>query len=531
MSSSPPIRVDDAHAVLGEITDAGERERREQHVLETLRESERRYRDLFEKMTEGFAIHEIVCDASGAPVDYRFLEVNPAFERLTGLSREKVVGRLLGEVLPGDNSVWISAYGKVALTGEPIQFDSHAEGLGRHYDVFAFCPRPRQFAVLFVDVTARKRSEERLAEADRRKSEFIALLSHELRNPLAPIRSALFLLDHADCDPERAGRARAVIERQVDHLARLVDDLLDVTRIGSGKIELRRTRVDLGALARRVCEDHRPLFERGGVALRCEVAHAPVWVDADTTRLAQVIGNLVQNSAKFTHRGGTTWVAVAGREGHAELRVRDDGIGMEPGLLARLFEPFTQGDRTLARTSGGLGLGLALVKGLVDLHGGTVRAQSAGPGRGAQIVVELPLANPGVAPEAPSAEAAVAGLEIVVIEDNADAGETLVEVLRIEGHRAQLALDGRSGIALVRRVRPDVVLCDLGLPDLDGYEVARTLRAEPALARTMLFALSGYAQPEDRDRAAEAGFDAHLAKPAPVEELRRILELRRLRRG
>jgi PAS domain S-box-containing protein len=488
------------------------------------------HRALFEKMSEGFAVHEIVCDAAGKPVDYRFLDVNPAFERLTGLTREAVLGRLLSEVLPGDNSLWITRYGRVALGGGPAHFDGFASALGRHYEVFAFSPAPRQFAALFLDVTERRRAEQRVLEADRRKSDFIALLSHELRNPLAPIRSALHLLDQAPPGSDRGAQARAVIGRQVEHLARLVDDLLDVTRIGSGAIELRRGRVDLAELARTACEDHRPLFERAGVALRFRPPPAPVPVDGDGARLAQVVGNLLQNAAKFTPRGGAATVEVGDAGGRATLRVRDDGLGVPADLLPRLFEPFSQADRSLARSGGGLGLGLALVKGLVDLHGGTVRAESTGLGRGSTFPVELPLAAAAEAARAPAppraAEPAGAGgLDVLVIEDHLDAGETLVEVLRLEGHRARLARDGRSGLALARAARPDVILCDLGLPDVDGFEVAAAVRANPALRATRLVALSGYAQPEDRRRSAEAGFDAHLAKPAGLDELRRALRL------
>lgn len=496
-------------------------------ALAALRESERRHRDLFEKMSEGFAVHEIVCDDAGAPVDYRFLDVNPAFERLTGLRREEVVGRLLSEVLPGDNSLWLSKYGRVALGGGPAHFEGFANGLGRHYDVVAFSPAPRQFATLFLDVTERKEAAARLAEADRKKGEFIALLSHELRNPLAPIRSALHLLDHADPGSERGARARAVVGRQVRHLARLVDDLLDVTRIGSGKVELRRTRVDLAEVGRAAVDDHRELFARAGVALALEAPPAPVWVDADGARLAQVASNLLQNAAKFTQRGGAATLTVSTAGSRAVLRVADDGLGIPPEILPGIFDPFSQGDRSLARTSGGLGLGLALVKGLVDLHGGAVRAESGGRGRGAAFTVELPLARAG-APAAegrPAAEQAGApgGLDVLIIEDNADAGDTLVEVLRLEGHRARLAPDGRSGLALARAAPPDVILCDLGLPDVDGYEVAAAIRATPALRGIRLVALSGYAQPEDRRRSAEAGFDAHLAKPAEIAELERAL--------
>jgi len=385
-------------------------------------------------------------------------------------------------------------------------------------------------APVIVQAFQKKRSEEaqhaanaQLADADRRKSEFLAVLSHELRNPLAPIRNSLYLLDRALPGSDQAVRAKAVIDRQVDHLARLVDDLLDVTRISRGKVTLNRSRVDVRDVVRETCDDHRTLFAQRDIDLRVEMGE-PAWIDADPTRVSQVVGNLLQNAAKFTPDGGCASVSVAAVDGRAEIRVLDSGIGIEPELLDRMFEPFAQAERGLARTQGGLGLGLALVKGIVELHGGSVAARSAGPHRGSEFTVTFP-ASPAAEPPAAGMRVAPAGraLDILVVEDNRDAAESLVEVLRLSGHRVRAAYDGRSGIAQARELPPDVVLCDIGLPDVDGYEVARTLRAEEALRGTRLIALSGYAQPEDARRALEAGFEAHLGKPAPLDDLRELI--------
>jgi two-component system CheB/CheR fusion protein len=366
----------------------------------------------------------------------------------------------------------------------------------------------------------RRRADEALRESDRRKSEFLAVLSHELRNPLAPIRNGLVLLARAPPGSESAERARAVIARQTEHLVRLVDDLLDMTRISRGRIELQRRRLDALELARRTCDDHRAAFERKGVALRLE-GDAPAWVDADPTRLAQILGNLLQNAVKFTPAGGTTTVEVRAAEGRAELRVRDTGEGVaDPQLL---FEPFSQAAQGLARSQGGLGLGLAIVKGLVELHGGTVDARSEGAGRGAEFVVRLPLAAPPAAGAAAGAAPRCAPRSVLLVEDNADAARSLADLLALDGHRVEVAHDGRTGIARARELRPDAVVCDLGLPDVSGFDVARALRADAALAGTCLVALSGYAQPEDRARALEAGFTAHLAKPPSLEALSAIL--------
>ena len=365
-----------------------------------------------------------------------------------------------------------------------------------------------------------RESKERLEFADRRKDEFLAMLSHELRNPLAPIRNSIYVLERATPGSDKAVRSREVLRRQAEHLTRLVDDLLDVTRISRGKIELQRKRVDLRDIVRKTTDDLRSQFDQSGVALRVEHPAGPVWVEADATRLAQVLGNLLHNAVKFTPGGGTVQVGVAARGGRAELRVWDDGIGMEPGQVERMFEPFAQADHAPGASKGGLGLGLALVKGLVELHGGSVRGRSEGMGRGSEFVITLPQTGPEVSSAAAQGLAAGgARRNVLVIEDNPDVGQSVADMLELQGHTVRVARDGRSGIDLAREFRPDVVLCDIGLPDLDGYQVARTLRRDDALRATRLIALSGFAQAEDRRRAREAGFDGHIAKPPDPEQL------------
>ena len=461
--------------------------------------------------------------------------------------------------------------------------------------------QPDGLAAFVIDLTseksaqlARQKSEERyraiaekLEEADRRKNEFLSVLSHELRNPLAPIRNALHLLARAPDDLARTARARDVIARQFGHLSRLVDDLLDITRITRGRIELHREPLDLSRLVRDTVEDHRGELEAAGLRLLLEVPTAVVPIDGDATRLAQVLGNLLANSAKFTARGGMVTVRV-GKEpgGTALLEVRDSGegidadvlprifepfsqadrtlarsrgglglgltvvkglvelhggtvavrVGEEPGgaallevgdtgegieadVLSRLFQPFSQADRSLARSRGGLGLGLTVVKGLVELHGGTVAVTSGGRGAGTKVVVRLPLA-PALPPPGPRADTAPSIAHVLIVEDNVDAAETLREALKLEGMAVTVAYDGDAGLDAARRNVPDLVICDIGLPgDLDGYGVARAIRADPALRHTPLVALTGYAGPEDQARALEAGFDRHLAKPIGIEDL------------
>jgi signal transduction histidine kinase/PAS domain-containing protein len=371
---------------------------------------------------------------------------------------------------------------------------------------------------------ALREREQALREADRRKDEFLGMLSHELRNPLAPIRNSVYILRHAAPGGEPAERARAVIERQSEHLTRLVDDLLDVTRIARGKIELRRERLDLRRVVASTAEDFRAFIEGRGVALHASIPEEPLPVDGDATRLAQVVGNLLHNAAKFTGRGDEVTVVARSTEGMAEIRVRDTGAGIEPALLPRVFDTFVQGTQTLARTHGGLGLGLAMVRGLTEMHGGNVRAESAGLGKGADFVVRLPLATMErvQAPPPAAVQPCVKGRRVLVVDDNADGADALAQIVELLGHVAEVAYDGPSAVEKARARRPDVVLCDIGLPGMSGYEVAEALRTAAADG-TRLIALTGYAQPEDVRRATAAGFHAHLAKPCDPEAIERLL--------
>jgi len=366
-----------------------------------------------------------------------------------------------------------------------------------------------------------------LTEADQRKNEFLAMLSHELRNPLTPVRNSLYILEHVAPGGEQGKHALNVLGRQIGQLTRLVDDLLDVTRVSRNKIQLQRGPLEFGELVRRAADDHRSLFESKGIVLETIFAPERLPISGDRERLAQVIGNLLQNAAKFTPAGGRVKVGTAAilSRGRAALRVIDNGAGMEPEILRRLFQPFMQAEATLDRSKGGLGLGLALVKGLVEMHGGEVCAHSDGPGKGSDFVVELPLdatADPAATPSPTQPEAG--SRRVLIIEDNVDAADSLREVLEFGQHVVEVAYNGPDGLTKARQFRPEIVLCDIGLPGMDGFEVARAFRADETLRGIFLVALSGYALPEDLQRAWEAGFAKHLAKPPTMEKIEDLLK-------
>jgi signal transduction histidine kinase len=357
--------------------------------------------------------------------------------------------------------------------------------------------------------------------ASRAKDEFLALLGHELRNPLGAIMNAARLLEHPGIGGDEAARARGIIGRQAEHLARLTDDLLDAGRAIMGKVVLELRPVDLSIAVAQALATLKSSGRLGQHHLSEDLR--PVWVRADPTRLEQIIANLVMNAVKYTPAGGSISLSTRAERGYAVLRVADNGIGMRRELLTRVFEPFVQGEPGLDRSAGGLGLGLTLVRQLAALHGGAARAESDGPGSGSTFTVRFPaIAAPGAARPAQAAEPAVPSRDILIVEDNADARETLRKLLELQGHRVRVAAEGSTALKEVRAAPPDVALVDIGLPGMDGYELARRVRAD-AGRRVTLIALTGYGLPEDRRRTAEAGFDLHLVKPVDYEKLEAAL--------
>lgn len=379
-----------------------------------------------------------------------------------------------------------------------------------------------------TDITDLLNAQDALKEADRRKDAFLAMLAHELRNPLAPVRNAALILKkgaRGRLAPHEE-RACEIIERQVSHMTRLIDDLLDVSRIARAKVDLQVERLEITSLIQNAVEDQRPFIEGQGLMLTMSTQRS-LFVEGDRTRLAQVVSNLLHNAAKFTPRGGSITVSVAKRDNRAQICVRDTGMGFSPRLAQHIFEPFVQADNSLHRTKGGLGLGLALVKGIVELHRGKVFARSGGDEQGSEFEIVLPLSHDAPASNATpmwnASESDAINKKVLIIEDNKDAAETLAMLLELFSYETKTAHDGFEGLAAIRAFRPDIVLCDIGLPLMDGYLIAEETRKQRELAGVRLIAMSGYGQKEDVQKALKAGFDAHLTKPVDPEHLLHVM--------
>jgi PAS domain S-box-containing protein len=388
----------------------------------------------------------------------------------------------------------------------------------------------RSFARVMHDLTeaqaqdAQKKRADDLAEANRNKEEFMALLSHELRNPLSPILNALHILRRMKTDDPIIAQAGDIIKRQVVQMVRLVDDLLDITRITKGKLRLTREKVELRVVANRAAEAARPLMDARQHDFSVSLPTGPVWVEADPARLEQVVVNLLNNAAKYTDTGGLVRMSVYQEGAEAVIRVRDNGVGIAPEMLPRIFDLFTQVEGTLSRSHGGLGIGLALVRTLVEMQDGRVQAQSGGPGRGSEFTVKLPAvaATPGQGVNTVLEPGRNAGrrLRILVVEDNVDSADSLNLLLRLYGHDVQVARTGPTALEMAAASRPDLVLLDIGLPGMDGYEVARRLREKPGFKTVMLCAVTGFTPSEaDRQRQQQTGFDHYYIKPVSLETL------------
>jgi signal transduction histidine kinase/ActR/RegA family two-component response regulator len=461
---------------------------------------------------------------------------------------------MLSHVHPGDRERIAALFQTSEATQQDLHFEarvlwpdgslhwieSHGVFYGSEGDARS---SSRRLLGIVADITDRKLAEAALHDNDRRKDEFLATLAHELRNPLAPIRNALEIMQRSP-GPVAQAHAREVIERQLGQMVHLVDDLLDVSRISQGKLELRRTRVDLAEVLKTAVETSRPLVDAGRHELRVQLPPAgELCVDGDTTRLCQIVANLLNNAAKYTPEGGSIELGAWREEGRTDpengeavISVQDSGVGLSHDMLPRVFDMFAQVDRSVARAQGGLGIGLALVKQLVEMHGGTVEAHSEGMGSGCRFVVRLPLvaarlpaalaaASPPPRMPAEAVPAAASGaLRVLVVDDNVDSAESLAEVLEMSGHRVRIAHDGPAALAVAGEFRPQAIVLDIGLPGLSGHEVAQRIRGEDWGRAIHLVALSGWGQAEDRQRSREAGFDAHFVKPVDLDELEAVLQ-------
>ncbi|HEV7508107.1 MAG TPA: ATP-binding protein [Thermoanaerobaculia bacterium] len=469
--------------------------------------------------------------------------LNPVAERLTGWAQRDARGEPLERIFQIVNEHTRHSVENPALRalreGEIVGLANHTiliarDETERAIDDSAAPIKDEQGTIIgvvlvFRDVSERRKNEAALKESDRHKDEFLAMLAHELRNPLAPIRNGVQIFRALAPPVPELQLAIEMIDRQLHQLTRLVDDLLDMSRITRGKIELRKERVELATIVKGAIEASRPLIDQRDHELTVTIPPQPIHLEADLTRLSQVLMNLINNAAKFSDRAGRIWVTAERENDSVLIRVKDTGIGIPAEMLPRIFDMFTQVDRSLERSEGGLGIGLTLVHRLVEMHGGTVEARSEGPGKGSEFVVHLPVAvviqDPGPQGKAGHGEAVVtpAARRILVVDDNLDAAESLGMLLGMLGHEVHTAHDGLEAIEAVAQFRPDVVLLDIGLPKLNGYEAARRIREQEGGTSLVLVALTGWGQEEDRRRSKEAGFDHHMTKPVDFADLQKVL--------
>jgi PAS domain S-box-containing protein len=502
-------------------------------------DSEVRYRRLFETAKDGI----LILDADTGKV----LDANPFMTTLLGYSHDEFLGKELWEIgLFRDIHESQAAYRELQAKGYVRYEDLPLESRSRHKVEVEFVSNVydedhHQVVQCNIrDITERSRLQRltqqqaaALADLDRRKDEFLAMLSHELRNPLAPILNAALLLQlhnnrnrlHGVEDPVLQQSA-TIIERQVGQLARIVDDLLEVSRITTGRIQLHQERISVGVVVENAVATVRSLVDQRKHELTVSLPTQAIWVYADAARLEQVIVNLLTNAAKYTDQGGHIWLTVQQEGEEAVLRVRDTGVGIAPETLPRIFDLFTQAERSLDRSQGGLGIGLALVHRLVEMHGGTVAASSS-LGQGSEFVVRLPVVSPPESqptlPPTEKAQPTGPSLRVLVVDDNVDTVTTLALLVNESGHDVRTAYDGSSVLEAALDYRPNVVLLDIGLPGLNGFEVAKKLRQQPALQSAVLVAMTGYGREGDRQRSQEAGFDYHLVKPGDFGKVLKIL--------
>jgi two-component system CheB/CheR fusion protein len=522
-----PIR-DDRGRIIGASTLARDITARKRAEA-LLRESEDRYRVQAAELEAIYATLPVGLALSDR--EHRYLRINQRLAELNGLPLDAHLGRRAYELFPQLEDVVGGYIDHVFATGETVmnrEFSGEPQGGRPRYWMCSYAPvkdaqgEIRAVSCVVQDITERKQAEQALRDASEQKDHFLAMLGHELRNPLAAIRGAAELLKLTHGGDARLQRTQSILDRQTAHMAKLLDGLLDVSRIIRGKITLETEIVDVTAIVRDLMQDHAEQVERRGLAFQLELPARPLWILGDRVRLAQVFGNLLANALQFTVAPGTLTISGEADDGMAVITVRDTGIGIGPDLLPHIFEPFRQGAQAIDRSTGGLGLGLALVKGLVELHGGEIHAWSDGPGHGAVFTLRFPLVQ-----EAPAAERKPerrGPRRLLVVEDNIDMAELLRDMLMRSGHDVVLAYNGAQALAMAIELEPDFVLCDIGLPGgMSGYDLARAIRKQERLQGVFLVALTGYGRPEDRADAEAVGFDAHLTKPVSMTAIENLL--------
>ena len=496
--------------------------RREHHrarAVEQSKESEQRLLATLDSITDGF----VTIDRN-----WRFTFVNREAEKLLGIPRASLIGRFVWETFASPDDLRLrSELERAVRDGVVVEVEGGT--LGRSGGEFAHRAYPGAdggLSIYFQNVTARKRAEALLREADRRKDEFLATLAHELRNPLAPIRNSARVFLHPSASHGARRQSAEIIDRQVQHVSRLLDDLLDVTRITRNRLELRKEWIELGQVIADAVEACKPAIDVLGQELRVDLPPNPLYLDGDPVRLTQVLSNLLNNASKYTPAGGRIEITVSSDARELLITVQDNGIGIAPELLPQIFEMFVQSPSALPHAQGGLGIGLALARGIVMLHGGTIEAHSEGEGKGSRFGVRLPRL-PELARDPPIGKptkaAPSAPRRVLVVDDLRDSADSLSLMLRSWGHDVRVAYDGHSALHESRTFLPEVVLLDLGMPEMDGFEVCRRLRALPWPSPPLIVAITGWGQPTDRDRTAAAGFDAHLVKPADPALLEEML--------
>ncbi len=534
LSNSAPIFDQDGRVIAAAVVEVDVTQRRK--AQEALGESEERFAS-FMRHLPGLAW---IKNAEG-----QYVYVNDAAEKAFQTSRAALYGKTDEEVFPPPTAAQFRANDISAMASEAgfvtVETLRHEDGVLHHSLVSKFpirdaAGRYRGIGGVAIDITERVLADrklmeatERLREADKRKDEFLATLAHELRNPLAAIRSGLLVVRKSSGSGPGAERMQEIMERQIAHLVRLVDDLLEVSRINHGKIELKNERVDLAVVVAQAVETTRALTEEEGLELRVTLPDRPLPLDADPIRLTQAVTNLLSNAVKYTTRGGQIEVTVEREDDQAVVAVADTGLGISSEMLPRVFDLFTQAGRTLGRAGGGLGIGLSLVQRIVRLHGGDVEAQSEGEGRGSRFIIRLPLpvnteAEAPSAPEATARRVAPSSRRVLVVDDTPDVADSLALLLETLGAQVRVAYGGREALLTCAEFEPEVVLLDIGMPEMDGFETARRMRDQPAGCRATLVALSGWGEGEMRRRIEEAGFDRRLTKPADLSELERLLE-------